>query len=122
MRERRRKSRVHYLAADLFAAPSAWTGAFDLVQESYTLQVLPAQIRGDALRRICGFLAPGGYMLFVCRGRAPSDPPGTMPWPLTRDELAVVASLGLTEVCFEDYMDREDPAVRRFRACYRRDV
>lgn len=119
-RRRFPRTRVHYLAADLFAAPNAWTGAFDVVQESYTLQVLPAEIRGEALRKICGFLAPGGYMLFICRGRGVTDPAGTMPWPLTRDELAVVASLGLSEVLFDDYMDREDPPVRRFRACYRR--
>jgi ubiquinone/menaquinone biosynthesis C-methylase UbiE len=116
------RSRVCYLVADLFAAPSAWTGAFDVVQESYTLQVLPAEIRGEAMRKICGFIAPGGYMLFVCRGREPSDPPGSMPWPLTRDELAILPSLGLSELIFEDYLDREDPPVRRFRACYRRDV
>lgn len=59
-------------------------------------------------------------MLFVSRGRGARDPADTMPWPFTRDELAVVASLGLSEVLFEDYMDREDPPVRRFRACYRR--
>jgi SAM-dependent methyltransferase len=114
-------SRVRYLAVDLFEAPSEWVGAFDLVQESYTLQVLPADIRGEALRRICGFVAPGGYMLFVCRGRVPSEPPGSMPWPLTRDELAVTAALGLREVLFEEYMDREEPPVRRYRACYRRE-
>jgi hypothetical protein len=44
-----------------------------------------------------------------------------MPWPLTRDELAAARSLGLCEVLFEDYMDNEDPPVRRFRACYRRE-
>lgn len=113
-------SRVKYLAADLFAAPSDWTGTFDLVQESYTLQVLPCEIRAEALRRICGFIAPGGYMLFVCRGREPADPPGTMPWPLTREELDATKALGLREILFEDYMDREDPPVRRFRACYHR--
>jgi len=115
-------SRVRYLVADLFAAPREWAGAFDVVQESYTLQVLPAGIRGEGLRKICSFLAPGGYLLFVCRAREPSDPPGTMPWPLTRDELAAMPSLGLRKVLFEDYMDREDPPVRRFRACYRRDA
>ena len=119
-RRRFSDSAVRYVVADLFAAPAEWTAAFDVVQESYTLQVLPADIRGQALRKICGFLAPGGYLLFVCRGREPSDAPGTMPWPLTRDELAVTASLGLSEVLFDDYMDREDPPVRRFRACYRR--
>ena len=120
-RRRFPQSPVRYLAADLFAAPDEWTGAFDVVQESYTLQVLPAEIRGAALRKICGFIAPGGHMLFVCRGRELSEPPGTMPWPLTRDELAVTTSLGLREILFEDYVDRESPPVRRFRACYRRE-
>jgi len=119
-RRRFPNTRVKYLAADLFTAPSVWTNAFDVVQESYTLQVLPVNVRREALRRICSFIAPGGYMLFVCRGREPSDPPGTMPWPLTRDELAGTRSLGLREILFEDYMDREDPPIRRFRACYHR--
>ena len=112
---------VKYLTMDLFATPAEWDGAFDVVQESYTLQVLPAELREAALRKICGFLAPGGHLLFVCRGRRESEPMGTMPWPLTRHELDLLPALGLTEILFEDYMDGEDPPVRRFRACYRRD-
>jgi hypothetical protein len=43
-----------------------------------------------------------------------------MPWPLIREELDGFKSQGLKEVSFEEYLDKEDPPVRRFRAEYRR--
>lgn len=49
----------------------------------------------------------------------PRDPPGDMPWPLTREELDA-REIGLPLVSFEDYYDAETPPVRRFRAVYRR--
>jgi hypothetical protein len=43
-----------------------------------------------------------------------------MPWPLVREELKEFEAYGLREFLFEEYMDKEDPPVRRFRAEYRR--
>jgi hypothetical protein len=43
-----------------------------------------------------------------------------MPWPLTRAELGAIAMPNLTLVSFEDFIDDEDPPVRRFRALFRR--
>ncbi len=43
-----------------------------------------------------------------------------MPWPLTRAEIAVIATADLDLVSFEDFVDREEPPVRRFRATFRR--
>ncbi len=108
-------SRVNYLAADLFDAPDDWRGAFDLVLESYTLQVLPPAMRTEAMRRIADFVGDGGSLLVIARGREPDEPEGKMPWPLTRAELASFQTHGLREASFEDYEDREDPPVRRFR-------
>jgi len=119
-RSRFPKSSVNYLTRDLFDAPSEWHQAFDIVQESYTLQVLPPDLRAEALKRIANFVAPGGYLLFVTRGRSPSDPVGSMPWPLTRSEVDAFENLGLKSILFEDYTDQETPPVRRFRACYHR--
>ena len=115
-------SRVIYRAADLFDAPPEWRGAFFLVIESYTLQVLTPDLRRKAIHHIADFVAPGGTLLVITRGREPSDPEGEMPWPLMRKELDAFRVSGLKEVSFEDYMDNEDPPVRRFRAIYGREV
>jgi hypothetical protein len=59
-------------------------------------------------------------LLVIARGREPADPEGEMPWPLTRGILNQFSLCRLTESGFEDYMDNEDPPVRRFRAVYTR--
>ena len=114
------KSPVSYLVADLFLAPGEWLGRFDFVVESYTLQVLPPDLRARAIEAIASFVAPGGTLVVIARGREPNEPEGKMPWPLTRDELALFQAHELSEASFEDYMDHEDPPVRRFRTIYRR--
>jgi SAM-dependent methyltransferase len=111
---------VSYAEADLLLPPVEWAQAFDFVLESYTLQVLPPDFRDEAMRRAADFVAPGGVLLVVTRGREPGDDEGTMPWPLTRDELAVFMDSGLDELDFEDYVDDESPPVRRFRVTYAR--
>ena len=110
---------VRYVVADLLAAPAAWDGAFDFVLESYTLQVLPPDLRPPAVRSLRRFLAPAGELLLICRGRGAGDGPGQMPWPLTREELdSCAAEAGLCERSFDDFFDGEVPPVRRFRAVY----
>ena len=112
-------SAVYYTAADLFYSPPDWQHAFDFVLEAYTLQVLPADLRPAAVERIVGYVRSGGTLLVVSRGREPGDDPGQMPWPLTRAELDRFVGLGLQEVSFSDFLDLEDPPVRRFVAEFR---
>ena len=121
-RRRYPDSRVDYRVADLFAAPVAWRGAFDLVVESYTLQVLTPGLRPEAIRRIAGLTAPGGSLLVIARGRNRTDSEGAMPWPLIREELSEFENAGLKNLSFEDYFDSEDPPVRRFRGVYLREA
>jgi len=113
-------SMVSYEIRDLFRPPGSWQGAFDFVLESYTLQVLPPELRTRAIRSISRFVAPGGTLLVICRGREEGEDRGRMPWPLTKRELARFGGNGLDRVEFKDFMDTEDPPVRRFRAVYRR--
>jgi SAM-dependent methyltransferase len=121
-RKRFPANKVAYLAANLLDAPSIWRRAFHFVFEANTLQVLPAALRPRAIENIAEFLCPGGLLLFIARGREPSDPEGQMPWPLTRAELSAFTAAGLEELSFEDLLEIEEPgepAVRRFRVLYR---
>jgi len=113
-------SPVDYQVYDLFALPQQWTGRFDLVLEAYTLQVLTPAWRERAYPLLSALLRPQGRLLAIARGRAPSEAQGAMPWPLTRAELAHFSSCGLVEESCEEYLDDEQPPVRRLRATYRR--
>ena len=113
-------SDVRYEVANLLAPPTGWDLAFDLVVECYTLQVLPPAARGEGIRALRRFVAPGGTLLVVARGREPEEAPGRMPWPLTRAEIEAIAGDGLALDAFEDFVDGEEPPVRRFRATFRR--
>jgi SAM-dependent methyltransferase len=113
-------SSVNYIIQDLFESPLSWNQAFDLVLEVYTLQVLPPELRPSAIEQIAGYVAPGGTLLVICRGREPEDDPGQMPWPVMREELKGFEQQGLREVSFEDFIDDENPPVRRFRVIYER--
>lgn len=113
-------SAVNYQVADLFRPPEAWCRAFDFVVESYTIQALPPDLQRNAIERIADFVANDGTLLVIARGRDPSDHPGELPWPLLRTELGEFTKLGLAEVRFEDYVEAEEPPVRRFRVEYKR--
>lgn len=111
---------VAWAVADLRALPAAWRGAFDLVTEVYTLQVLPPAARREAGRALASAVAAGGELVVVARAREPSEPEGSMPWPLTRGELEALAVDGLALVSVDDGVDDETPPVRRWVARYRR--
>ncbi|MGA2509418.1 MAG: methyltransferase domain-containing protein [Candidatus Acidiferrales bacterium] len=115
------ETRVEYVVADLFDPPPAWLRAFDFVLEIYTVQALPAELRPKAIEAIAQFVAPGGRLLVIARGREENEPEGQgPPWPLTRAEMDGFRRAGLEEESFEDYAEPEPPWVRRFRALYRR--
>lgn len=112
-------SPVSYEIGNLLAPPPRWRHAYDLVLEAYTLQVLPPELRAQAIAALADMVKPGGMLLVVCRGRNPEDAKGQMPWPLLREEMSAFEHVGLTLARFEEYWDRhEDPPVRRYRAQY----
>ena len=113
-------SSVAYVVADLFSAPQHWIGAFDVVVETYTLQVLPHELRTGAIATVASCLRAGGKLLFVARGRYADQPAGEMPWPLTEDEVHGFAAHGLSCDFFRSYTDEEVPPVRRFQASFTR--
>lgn len=114
--ERFPNSRVHYSVEDLFELKTEC----DFVFESYTVQALPPELRTRALLRLPELTAPGGSLLLICRGRENSEPvPDLPPWPLSREDLAVLDSK-MDIVRFEDYKDMEDGGIRRFRVLYKK--
>ena len=113
-------SRVDYRVADVLRLAGDFKAAFDLVVECYTLQVLPPDVRAKTVAALRQTVAPGGMLLVVARGREPSEAEGHMPWPLTRQEVEAAAGNDLRLTSFEDFIDREEPPVRRFRAVFRR--
>ena len=119
-RERFPQSNVDYRVVDLFDAPSQWQRQFNLVVEAYTLQVLPPALRARAVPLIADWVAVGGVLCLIARGREESDPPGQMPWPLTAREVRAFEGAGLHCEGLDNFPDREEPAVRRFRAVFRR--
>lgn len=118
-RERFPRSPVTYVVADALDPPSSWRGAFDLVVEINTLQVLPPELRAPLAERLAECVVPGGTMLIVSRGREDSEPEGRLPWPLTRTEVCLPTRFGLSCEAFEDMVDDETPPVRRFVGAFR---
>ena len=96
------------------ALPAEWQHAFDLVVEIYTLQTLPAALQADVAASVARCVAPGGQLLIIARGRDDDEPYGSMPWPLSRADLANFDLDGLVVTDFRDFVDDEKPAVRRF--------
>ncbi|MER3478526.1 MAG: SAM-dependent methyltransferase, partial [Leptolyngbya sp. ERB_1_2] len=117
-RKRFPDSLVTYQVADLFALPEAWKSAFDFVLESYTIQAMPPEVRSQAIPKIAELVAGSGQLLVMCRGREPEQLLTTVPFPLTKAELAGFGQAGLSEVEFEDLSEPE--TVRRFRVLYKR--
>jgi len=113
------QSSVAYCVADLLQPPAEWRGHFDLVAETYTLQVLPPAARRRAIESLRSLVAPGGTLLVIARGREAGEPEGAMPWPLTVREVRGITGDRVSLVNFEDFLDDEDPPVRRLRATFR---
>ena len=119
-RQRFEGSPVTYVAADLFHAPEAWAGAFDLVHETYTLQaLLPGKgLRERAMACLAGFVKPGGRLLVIARSRPEGEAPEGPPWPLTRSELQGFLDAGLDEKNFQEFILREENETPHFRVEY----
>jgi SAM-dependent methyltransferase len=118
-RRRHPQSDVDYQVADLLAPPAIWYGAFDLVVEVFTLQVLTGAARQRAMDQLTRLVAPRGQLLVIARAREEHDPPGEMPWPLTRAELESLCHPKLDLRSIVDYVD-DSPygPVRRWAAWF----
>jgi len=117
-RKRHPLSKVRYEIQDLLHAPAGWKNFFDLVVEIYTLQSLQSPLREEAVRAMALCLAPQGIVLVITRAKDPNEFPEGPPWPVTKNDLALFTQIGLKSQAFEDFIDKEDQPIRRFRAAY----
>ena len=108
-------SRVDYRAADLFALPEDWRGAFDLVHECYTLQALPAALLAPAFAALAATLKPKGELLVIARARDEDEAVQGPPWPLPPSAFDVARAAGLRLISLED-IPASDGLVRHWRA------
>ena len=108
-------SRVDYRAADLFALPQDWRGAFDLVHECYTLQALPTALHAPAFAALAATLKPKGELLVIARARGEDEAVQGPPWPLPPSAFDVARAAGLRLISLEDIPAR-DGQVRHWRA------
>lgn len=121
-RQRFAESSVSFQAADLFAAPGAWQGAFDFVFESITVQSLPPELQDQAIEHIVQFVAPGGEILVMTSARQPDQLPGGPPWPISRDSLNHYLVDGIREVFLNAQTVQKKPEMWYIQALYRRPV
>ena len=120
-RQRFPQSSVHYAAADLFAPPPAWLGAFDLVNEVYIVQALDGAMRRAAPAAMAALLAPGGRLLMTTRTRPENTAFDGPPWPLMPSEVAAFEQLGLEREEEATYdLPRGERMVPHLCVCFRK--
>jgi SAM-dependent methyltransferase len=109
---------IRFETMDLFEPFRGWLGAFEYVLEIYTIQPLPLEMRERVIDSIAAFVAPGGKLVVVTRGREDDEEPELLPWPLSRRDLSRFLGNGLTEIGFTEMPDDDDG--RRFVVEYLR--
>jgi len=111
---------IRFDTADLFDPPAEWAGAFDLVVEVYTIQPLPMAMRPRVIDAIASFVAKGGRLVVVTRGRDDDEEPAELPWPLSRADLSRFENSGLAQVNFIEFPPDDDVPLPRFVGEYER--
>jgi len=120
-RRRFPESSVTYLNANLFDPPAAWRGAFDFVNECFTLQALEGAMRRDAIAAVASFVAPRGRLLVIALVRDEGSAFDGPPWPLMPSEIATFDRLGFTREEESRYeLERRGRLVPHARICFRR--
>jgi SAM-dependent methyltransferase len=121
--------KIKFAVMDLFKPFRGWTclqaggprpGGFDFVLEVYTIQPLPMEMRQQTIDAIAAFVAPGGRLVVVTRGRGDDEEVDELPWPVSRKELARFEDAGLKELSFTVYPPDEDDECERFVVEYAR--
>lgn len=96
---------IKFEVMDLFQPFRGWVGTFEYVLEIYTIQPLPLDMRERVIDSIAGFVAPGGRLVVVTRGRGDDEEPEQLPWPVSRRDLSHFGKNGLKELNFTTMPD-----------------
>ena len=88
--------------------------------EIYTIQPLPLEMRTRVVDAIADFVAEGGTLVVVTRGREDDVEPDILPWPMSRRDLSRFDENGLTQVSFTEMPPIEEDEPPRFIVEYRR--
>ena len=99
---------IKFEVMDLFEPYRGWLRAFDFVLEVYTIQPLPLEMRERVMDSIAAFVAPGGELVVITRGRQDDEEVVKVPWPVSRGELARFEENGLVQTHFEVMPDDTD--------------
>jgi SAM-dependent methyltransferase len=110
---------IQFEVGDLFQPHRGWLGAFQFVLEIYTIQPLPMELRSRAIDAVASFVADGGELVVVCRGRDDGEEVDQLPYPLSKEDLSQFERAGLEQVDFREVKDDIDDE-RRFVVHYRR--
>lgn len=117
-RRRFPESVVDYVVADVLDLPPQWSGSFDLVVESITVQSMPLSVRDTAIAAIARTVAPGGRLLVVSGVRAEGVDVDGPPWPLTATEIESFGAQGLRQESIEQVERSDIPGSRRWCAWF----
>jgi 2-polyprenyl-3-methyl-5-hydroxy-6-metoxy-1,4-benzoquinol methylase len=120
-KNRYKKTKVHYLVADLFEYQDDWFEGFDLVYECNTIQVLPGKYRKQAMAAMVNLMAKEGTLLVSCRSRKSGEQEDAIPLPLDKEEIDGFIDLELKEESFLAYDDEQDIPIPHFFSIYRKD-
>jgi len=112
-KERFPDSSVKFIKQDIFE----YEEQFDFVFEALTVQSLPIEFRQKMIKAVAGTVAMGGKLLLVAHKReAMRQGP---PWPLSKEEVDLFKSHGLTELSFELHTEESKVSQTRFRVLYK---
>jgi len=120
-RKRFPDSKVDYRVANLLEPPPDWSGGFDLVNECYTIQSVPVDMRARMTRAVASLVKPGGRLLVYARTRLEGSEADGPPWPLSPSEVDAFRELGLAPVSEERFeLARGDRIMPHVFAVWRR--
>jgi predicted TPR repeat methyltransferase len=109
------------VVADVLDVPPRMVHRFDLVIEVNTIQSLPPSLHRRAVAGVASLARPHGCVLAICRGRDEGDEVVGPPYALSPRELvAHFEASGMRPLrAMDDFIDDQDPPVRRLRGLFR---